>query len=483
MAQAQRSPRIASPQTPTNKEQLVQVLDWLLPSQSIFAEMTLHGNTQWLPLSLVSLALLWAWSEARHLTDAFAYAKRDCGKLGHVDLPATYQGMMKALVAHNQVLMTILCRVLRQRMEAIGGRLFRWHGWVLIAFDGSRSSTPRTPANEKAFCAAHHGQGKTAKYRKKKTKGMRRQKNEKNQPAPPVPQMWITLLWHVGLRLPWAWRLGPSNSSERGHAMDMIQNEDFPRKTLFCGDAGFVGYDFWKSILDRGNQFLVRVGANVHLLTQSVRYHRVGESQVLCWPKDKMQKGCPPLRLRLVKIRVGKTKMFLLTSVLQPRRLSREQVARCYQLRWGVEVEFRGLKQTLDRAKLRCRNDARAHVEMHWSMLGMAMAELLALKEQLQPRARTKRRRAPDPNRRSLAQTMRALRTCLREIDDVPKAGEDLISQLAQALIDDYQRTSSKKARYRPPNPDKKPLGAPSINKLDGEQRKKLGKGNSRMAT
>jgi hypothetical protein len=33
---------------------------------------------------------------------------------------------------------------------------------------------------------------------------------------------------------------------------------------------------------------------------------------------------------------------------------------------------------------------------------------------------------------------------------------------------------SSKKARYRPPNPDKKPLGDPKLRKLNDQERKKL---------
>ena len=32
---------------------------------------------------------------------------------------------------------------------------------------------------------------------------------------PPSPQLWLTLLWHVGSGLPWAWRTGPSGASER----------------------------------------------------------------------------------------------------------------------------------------------------------------------------------------------------------------------------------------------------------------------------
>jgi hypothetical protein len=66
-----------------------------------------------------------------------------------------------------------------------------------------------------------------------------------------------------------------------------------------------------------------------------------------------------------------------------------------------MEVEFRELKQTLDRAKLRCRNAQRILVELDWSILAMAVAELFALKEQLAKRARKSgaKRKSSDPTK------------------------------------------------------------------------------------
>ena len=83
---------------------------------------------------------------------------------------------------------------------------------------------------------------------------MRRTQNERNRGQPPKPQAWITLLWHMGLRLPWSWRLGPSNSSERAHVMELVGAGEFPSDTLFCGDAGFVGYPLWSAILRSGSR-------------------------------------------------------------------------------------------------------------------------------------------------------------------------------------------------------------------------------------
>lgn len=51
-----------------------------------------------------------------------------------------------------------------------------------------------------------------------------------------------------------------------------------------------------------------------------------------------MNSGKPPLRLRLVKVRVGKTDMWMLTSVLDRRKLTKKQIIRFYKMRWGIEV-------------------------------------------------------------------------------------------------------------------------------------------------
>lgn len=464
-----------SPRSDSNAGAMDRLRNWLLPNAGIFAGLGLHGNTSWSPSALVWLALCWAWSESRNVTDAFDEATRQCKQLGVAAL-STYQGFLNALVTWTNPILSLMWPVLHQRMRQIGGSFYEVGGWVPIAFDGSRSSAPRTRSNEKTLCAANYGTGQTAKYRKKKTKNMRRRKNEKNKPQPQVPQVWITLLWHMGMRLPWTWRLGPSNSSERAHVMQMLDDGDFPENTLFCGDAGFVGYPLWSHILDHGHHFLVRVGANVHLLSESANYKIGNDGRVLCWPQDAIQAGAPPLRLRLVKITIGKAKMWMLTSVAAPSKLPKKQIVRLYKMRWGIEVEFRGLKQTLGRAKLRCRNDRRVLAELNWSILAMAVAELFALKEQLAPpRSKTKADDPPaDPQKRSLANTMRALRRCLNEPTQTPEPGHDLRSRLRLAVTDSYHRKRSKKARYRPPNPDKKPLGDPNLRELNQQEREQL---------
>src|SRR5271170_4525741 len=239
----------------TNNRNLQTLREWFLLDGSIFSTFRFHGNSKWTPVGLVWMALCWAWCDARNVTDAFTEACTVCQKMFDTPPLCTYQGFMGALVTWTPRFMPLLHSVLQQRMKQIGGKFWRIDGWVPIAFDGSRSTAPRSKSNEEALCAKNYGKGKTAKYRKKKSKGMRRKQNKKKPAQPQEPQAWITMMWHMGIRLPWRWLLGPSNSSERQHVMEMAETGKFPKNTLFCGDAGFVGYPLWSRLLVSGGHF------------------------------------------------------------------------------------------------------------------------------------------------------------------------------------------------------------------------------------
>jgi hypothetical protein len=405
--------------------------------------------------------------------------------LGIKNIARHYTVFMNALDGYSEIFTPRLRQHFQALSEEWAGRFWRDDDWVLMGFDGSRATTPRTVSNEKAFCAPNYGGGKTAKYRKKKTKGMRRRKNEKNKSQPQAPQVWITLMWHMGLRLPWTWRLGPSNSSERGHVMEILDQEKFPENTLFCGDAGFVGYPLWHSIVvDAHRDFLVRVGGNVSLLSETADVKRKSGGIVLCWPKGMMNSGGKPLRLRLVRVKIGNTKMWMLTSVLSRKKLSNKKIVRYYKMRWGVEVEFRGLKQTNDKRVLRCRNSDRIYVELDWSIRAMAFGELIALREQIsnEQESQSEDESSYDTKDRSLANTMRALRKCMRNLNKYADPSQDLLHQLSRAVVQKYNNRTDKRARYRPKNSDKKPLGEPTIRKLNREEREKLDKFSQRTA-
>jgi hypothetical protein len=380
----------------------------------------------------------------------------------------TYQGLVGALHTWTVTFMPLLMIKLHQRMQEIGSRYLRVGRWLPLAIDGSRATTPRTPSNERAFCAKNYGKGKTAKYRKKKTKGMRRRKNQKAKAQPQAPQIWITLMWHIGLGVPWCWKLGPSNSSERQHVIDMIRNGHFLKNTLFVGDAGFVGYEFWKLIIEQGHDFLVRVGGNVRLLEDLGFHTEEKKGIVYCWPNEAMRKQLPPLVLRLVKCRLSrKKKVWLLTSVLDEEELTHQDILSLYQQRWGIELEFRSLKQTFARRTLRSRKSERALVEMEWSILAMTVIELFALKQQLREKNAT-------PEQLSFAESLRAVRRSLQHLHHRPEHVPDFETLLREALVDNYERGNSKSARYKPNKKDKPSCGLPKVTQATAKHRTKL---------
>jgi Transposase DDE domain len=459
-----------------NLTALMELVKWCALVGELFTEDTFHGNIKWKPEELVTQAIIWSWQETKNVTDAFGRSVEICRELGMTNIANNYPSFMNGLHRHADIFTLRLRQHYQKLAEEVSGPHFRSGDWVPIGFDGSRSTAPRTVSNEQAFCAPKYGHGKTAKYRKKKSKGMRRKHNQQNPQQPQAPQVWMTMMWHMGLRLPWTWRLGPSHSSERDHVKEMLAQEMFPKNTLFCGDAGFVGYPLWSAIAAVPDvNFLVRVGANVSLLSQQADLVKKGDGIVHCWPKGQMNSGAPPLRLRLLHVKIGKRRMWMLTNVCDRTRLSKKQIVAFYKMRWGIEVEFRGLKQTLDKHMLRSRNSDRLMVELDWSIRGMAYAELIATREQISStEAASKRKKDYNPRDRSLANTIRALRNGMRRLHKDCDSEDSLFYQLAHATVQRYRNRTNKKSRYRPKNPDKKPLGDPSIRKMTAHERKRL---------
>jgi hypothetical protein len=188
-----------------------------------------------------------------------------------------------------------------------------------LAFDGSRVGVPRTQRNEERFNKPRKPR-RNKKSRKKRRgrhaqrKWPKRSTKSHYDPQPVAPQMWLTLVWHVGIRLPWCWKLGPSYSSERAHVQTLLVDQRFPANTLFCADAGFVGYEFWQAILDQNHSFLIRVGGNVRLLKHLGVIRQKGDI-VYCWPDEAMKKKRPPLALRLLCFHDGRGEVYLVTNL------------------------------------------------------------------------------------------------------------------------------------------------------------------------
>jgi hypothetical protein len=438
---------------------LKRALKWIV-TKDTFADMRLHGNVNWMPQNLVVLAVLFAWSDARQMTACFDKAAKLSLKLFGVLAVDTFQGMVRALVSYGPQLIPRLWARLQTLMERVAPEHYRIGKWLPLAVDGSRFTTPRTQSNESAFAAKNYGTGKMARSR---AKWKNKKKRSKKLSAPVKPQIWLTLVWHMGLKLPWCWRTGPSNSSERDHLIELIRTQEFPENTLFCGDAGFTGFEFWNGIIEQGHNFLIRVGGNVRLL-KNLGHARQSEDVVCLWPNAAARRKQPPIVLRLIEVKNELGSMFLVTNVLSDRQLSTAALKRLYPLRWGIELHFRAIKQTYGRGNLRSRNAKHALVELEWSLIALTMIQLLGVREQVKIDI--------PPEQASVAQAIAAIRHAIDAWNERVPNSSSLTRQLRAATKDSYTRTKSKTARYQANLKDKPSTGGPTIVNATSTQRR-----------
>jgi len=117
-----------------------------------------------------------------------------------------------------------------------------------------------------------------------------------------------------------------------------------PVLTLLVADAGYIGYELMK-LLNTKMAFLIRGCSKAPLYTKDrVKLDAFREGDCLYWPRDAQQQGEPPLRVRVLRVRKkkkGKSKSYdvwLITNVLDPKRLSLAQASKFYRWRWENEM-------------------------------------------------------------------------------------------------------------------------------------------------
>ena len=338
-------------------------------------------------------------------------------------------------------MVTVLQQALRQRMQEMTAQ-WTLHGLVVFGMDGSRIDLPRTKSHEQASAPS-----RTPSRRTKTARGKRRAPSRQKHAS--HPQLWLTTLFHVSLHLPWNWRIGPADSSERSHVLDML--ETLPDASLLLGDAGFVGYDFAQTVLTSGRGLLVRVGANVTLWKQ-LGYVRESMKTVSVWPDQAAARRDPPLVFRHVVVQGPRHPIHLIVSLPPGQRLSDRQVADVYRARWVIEVFYRHFKQTFARRKLRSHAADNARVELEWSLVGLWSLLLYASDE-------LNRQEIP-LERLSAAGSLRAFRQIARDYYHPAETSNTLRQRLRRALIDTYPR-ANKASRDYPQKKQTRPTAGP----------------------
>ena len=384
-------------------------------------------ETRWIFHHLVLVALAMTWSLGESSPERFEMARgivaicrpkrRRAGE--------TAQGFQKALVRLPMRPLVALTAAVRHRLLTLLGDDLLVHGFIPLGCDGSRLECCR---NDELLARM----GKASK-------------------PDSSPALWVTALVHLTTGIPWSWRLGKGNASERAHLGHLIAT--LPALVLVVADAGFNGFDLATAILAAKGSFLIRMSSTVRLFVDSpVDRAKFTQGQVTYWPLEARQKQRPPLTLRLIRVRgrrraKGKRRpvdVWLLTNV-NAKRLSVAQAAAFYRLRWENEGLFRTYKRTVAKVHLVGRTVRAVHREAYASLLSCQL--LLA-----QGAWALRQRRGPKPAAVEPCSARQAILVMRQELIAAmkPDRRATYLERLGTCVRERRERTSGKQKREWP---------------------------------
>ena len=401
--------------------QLRKVFTRYLPQRGL----PLHGGAgRWADRMLVMALLMMVLSCFDSLVERFAEARAMVVKMypSRRRPGRTYTGFIGQMANRSERLLALVTQGLRGHVRRVAGVNWKVAGHVAFGVDGTKSDAPRTRANEEGLkIGGKHKSG---------------------------PQQLLVALVHLGTGLPWSFRRGAAIASERGLLLEQLAC--LPVGALVVGDAGFVGYVLLQTILHAKLNLLVRAGSNVRLLVKLGWQISERGDCVYVWPENARKDGLEPLVLRRIVLVDGRNRRMCLLTNLDEKALTREQACELYSRRWGIEVFFRGLKQTLSRRKMLSRTPGHAQVELDWTMVGYWMLGLWLWEQ----------RPEKVPVSQGLAWSLRLVRCAMGARLD---RRSNLKAIWQHMTVDRYIRLRSRKARNWPHRKNDPPCGMPKI--------------------
>lgn len=317
------------------------------------------GRVKWDAESVVVTGVLMMLDQSDSLSQSFGRAIEilDRERKGR-PVGRTYNGLVDAAMRLRPRELRSIRRRLQAAVRQTAGRDWTIGRWVPFAVDGTNFDCPRTASNVEAFG---------------------RNGDAVNGP----PQQGVVAMWHMGVGLLWSTRTGASSVPEWDPLMRMLP--ELPPSALVVMDAGFARYDVLERMDREGVSFLVRAGANVHLLRGLDLETTDDGETVHLWPQARRDRR--PLALRRIVVRDKGRKMTLLTNVRRG-LLSKRLAVQLYKRRWGIETMYRDLKQTMARRRMRATSAVCARMELEATLLAYAMlgvASVRALRAEGRP--------------------------------------------------------------------------------------------------
>ena len=168
------------------------------------------------------------------------------------------------------------------------------------------------------------------------------------------------------------------------------------------------------------------------------------------------------MRLRLIVLKRGGQRVYLLTNVLDSTHLSRPMASKFYAARWGIETEYRALKQTMGRRKVLAKTPEPGAAELAGNILALAMLVLQAAIVLASRIARL-----------SVASALKVIREALEAVRWSGRFPQ-FWALLRTAVKDEYRRHGSKRARDWPHKKRESPPGPPFLRRLNRNEKARI---------
>ena len=281
-----------------------------------------HGcrGVRWTLQPLIMIAAIMTWCAGETDADRFVlsrsfYVQVHCPKRQRPG--KAFSGFCKAMLRLPMPVWWAFCDAVRSRVFHLLADRMTMEGWLPLGCDGSRMECPRTAELEQSL-------GKSSKDKS-------------------APTLWVIALVSLTTGVLWSWRLGTSKTGERRYLIDLLETlpQAVLQSVLLVCDAGYVGYDLFGLLLKQQCSFLIRLSSQAQLYSlEMVKVEGFTEGEFWYWTDDAENKSKPALRVRVIRVAARKRKndVWLVTNVLDPKRLPAELAARFYRMRWESEV-------------------------------------------------------------------------------------------------------------------------------------------------
>lgn len=398
------------------------------------AHTRLHRRCSWdiQPLVLVLLSLTWATGHSQE--ERFETARGFCVSL----LPKrrrpgqTHAGFLKALARLPMPVLFALAQGIRSRIFTLLASVLAKDGFIPIGCDGSRLECPRTEELERNLPSG--GKSNAA------------------------PSMWVTAMVHLPTGMLLSWFCGPGDSNERLHLLQLLPT--LPALTLLVTDAGYPSYQVFDRLLHSQVSFLLRVSSNQSFYTkEGTPIEKWQDGPVYYWTEEAKKDELAPLPLRLICVRENRRKVdvWLVTNVLDTKRLSLAQAGKFYRLRWENEGLFRSYKRTLKKVKLESKTLRLIKKELQGSLMSLQLMLAMGTYAIIQ---KNQGRKRGEPGRTKVASAAKVARVLRKEMNDANSGtrSSNFLDTLSKATREYRERTSPKEKR---PWPARKPHSQP----------------------